>query len=194
MGLAPLKKFGIKKLNAVTLQAISGAGYPGLPSIDIVANVIPYIGGEEDKVETEPQKIVGDFADGEIRMLDAVISAQCNRVQVIDGHTVCVSVELARSRASTAFKEAFRSFRGIPQETNLPTAPKHPVVYLEENNRPQPRRDALAGAGMTVSVGRLRECPLLDYKFVTLGHNTIRGAAGAAVLNAELMHSRGMLD
>lgn len=193
LGLAPLKKFGIKKLNAVTLQAISGAGYPGLPSIDIVANVIPYIGGEEDKVETEPQKILGDLVDGEIRMLDAVISAQCNRVQVIDGHTVCVSIELAEKPSLDQVREAFRSFRGIPQERNLPTAPKHPVVYLDENNRPQPRRDALAGAGMTVTVGRLRECPLLGYKFVTLGHNTIRGAAGAAVLNAELMHTEGML-
>jgi len=193
LGLAPLKKFGIEKLNVVTLQAISGAGYPGLPSIDIVANVIPFIGGEEDKVETEPCKILGDLVDGGIRMLDTRISAQCNRVQVIDGHTVCVSIELAEKPGVEALKEAFRSFRGVPQELGLPTAPANPVVYLEENNRPQPRRDALAGGGMTVSVGRVRECPLLDYKFVTLGHNTIRGAAGAAVLNAELMHSRGML-
>lgn len=194
LGLAPLKKFGIQKLNVVTLQAISGAGYPGLSSMDIVANVIPFIGGEEDKVETEPCKILGDLADGEIRMLNTRISAQCNRVQVIDGHTVCVSIELAEKPGLEAMKEAFRSFRGAPQELGLPTAPANPVVYLEENNRPQPRRDALSGGGMTVTVGRLRECPLLDYKFVTLGHNTIRGAAGAAVLNAELMHSRGMLD
>ncbi len=194
LGLAPLKKFGIRKLNVVTMQAISGAGYPGLPSMDIVANVIPYIGGEEDKVETEPCKILGELVDGSIRPLEAVVSAQCNRVQVIDGHTVCVSIELGEKPSLEAVKEAFRSYRGVPQERNLPTAPERPVVYLEENSRPQPRRDALAGAGMTVSVGRLRECPLLGYKFVALGHNTIRGAAGAAVLNAELMHSEGLLE
>ena len=193
MGLAPLQPFGIRKINAVTLQAISGAGYPGLPSVDIVANVIPFIGGEEDKVETEPLKILGALRNNRIEPLEAVISAQCNRVQVIDGHTVCVSVELAEKPGVEALKEAFRSYRGIPQRMSLPTAPAQPVIYLDEGNRPQPRRDALAGGGMSVSVGRLRECPLLDYKFVCLGHNTIRGAAGAAVLNAELMHAQGLL-
>ncbi|MBI1355642.1 MAG: aspartate-semialdehyde dehydrogenase [Acidobacteria bacterium] len=193
MGLAPLKPFGIRKVNAVTLQAISGAGYPGLPSIDIVANAIPYIGGEEDKVETEPLKILGSLRGGEIQPLEMTISAQCNRVQVIDGHMVCVSVELEEKAGVEALKAAFREYSGAPQQMNLPTAPAQPVVYLEEPNRPQPRRDALAGGGMTVSVGRLRECPLLDYKFVCLGHNTIRGAAGAAVLNAELMHAQGLL-
>jgi aspartate-semialdehyde dehydrogenase len=156
--------------------------------------ILPYIGGEEDKVETEPCKILGDLVDGSIRPLEAVVSAQCNRVQVVDGHTVCVSIELAEKPSLEAVKEAFRSYRGVPQERNLPTAPERPVVYFEENNRPQPRRDALTGNGMTVSVGRLRECPLLGYKFVALGHNTIRGAAGAAVLNAELMHSEGLLE
>lgn len=194
MGLVPLKPFGIKKVLAATLQAISGAGYPGLPSVDIVANVIPYIGGEEDKVETESQKILGDYADGAIRHLDAAVSAHCNRVQVIDGHTVCLSVELEQKPGIDKLIEAFASFRGIPQERGLPTAPKRPVHVMTEPNRPQPRRDVMLEGGMAVSVGRVRECPLLDYKFVALGHNTVRGAAGAAVLNAELMKVEGWLD
>lgn len=194
MGLVPLKPFGIKKILAATLQAISGAGYPGLPSVDIVANVIPYIGGEEDKVETESQKILGDYADGAIRHLDAAVSAHCNRVQVIDGHTVCVSIELVDKPGVDKLIEAFASFRGVPQERNLPTAPKQPVHVMTEQNRPQPRRDVMLEGGMAVSVGRVRECPILDYKFVVLGHNTVRGAAGAAVLNAELMKTEGWLD
>ncbi|MCB9384712.1 MAG: aspartate-semialdehyde dehydrogenase [Bryobacterales bacterium] len=194
MGLAPLKQFGIEKASVVTLQAISGAGYPGLPAVDIVANVIPYIGGEEDKVETETQKILGTLSGGKIENLDAVVSAQCNRVQVIDGHTVCVSVQLAARPTIAEVEEAFRSFRGLPQEKNLPTAPKQAIHLLPEPNRPQPRRDAMREGGMAVSVGRVRECPLFGYKFVCLGHNTVRGAAGAAVLNAELMESEGWLD
>ena len=194
MGLAPLKQFGIRKVFAATLQAISGAGYPGLASVDIVANVIPFIKNEEEKVETETQKILGALADGKVEPLPAAVSAHCNRVQVIDGHTVAVSVELAERPSLDALREAFRSFRGKPQERGLPTAPERPVEYLEQTDRPQPRRDALAGNGMTVSVGRLRECPILGYKFVALGHNTIRGAAGAAVLNAELLYDQGWLD
>jgi aspartate-semialdehyde dehydrogenase len=194
MGLAPLKQFGLKKISAVTMQAISGAGYPGLPAVDIVANVIPYIGSEEEKMESETQKILGDFAGGRIEALAAIVSAQCNRVQVIDGHTVCVSVELGAKPSIEELKAAFTGFRGVPQEKNLPTAPKQPIHLMAEQDRPQPRRDALREGGMAVSVGRVRECPLLGYKFVCLGHNTIRGAAGAAVLNAELMHSEGWLD
>lgn len=194
MGLAPLKRFGLTKISVVTLQAISGAGYPGLPAVDIVANVIPYIGSEEEKMESETRKILGDYSGGKIDNHTAVVSAQCNRVQVIDGHTVCVSVELEAKPSLDELKAAFTEYRGVPQEKNLPTAPKQPIHLMAEQNRPQPRRDALREGGMAVSVGRVRECPLLGYKFVCLGHNTIRGAAGAAVLNAELLHSEGWLD
>ncbi len=194
MGLAPLKRFGLEKVFATTLQAISGAGYPGLASVDIVANVVPYIGNEEEKMESETLKILGEYSDGAVANHSAVVSAQCNRVQVIDGHTVCVSVELAQKPSLDELRAAFSEFRGAPQEKSLPTAPSQPVHLLSEPNRPQPRRDALREGGMAVSVGRVRECPLLDYKFVCLGHNTIRGAAGAAVLNAELLQSEGWLD
>ena len=194
MGLAPLKPFGIKKVIASTMQAISGAGYPGLASMDIVANVIPYIGGEEEKMQCETQKLLGDFKGGRVEPLDAVVSAHCNRVGVVDGHTVAVSVELEQKPAIAELEAAFVSFRGAPQEKNLPTAPKQPVHLMTQPYRPQPRRDALIEQGMAVSVGRVRVCPVLGYKFVVLGHNTIRGAAGAAVLNAELMLSEGLLD
>ena len=194
MGLAPLKPFGLKRIAAVTLQAISGAGYPGHAAVDIVANVIPFIKNEEEKMESETQKILGEFRGGKVQDLAAVVSAQCNRVQVIDGHTVCVSVDLAAKPSLDDLKAAFTGFRGLPQEKDLPTAPKQAIHLLAEDNRPQPRRDALRDGGMAVSVGRVRECKLLGYKFVCLGHNTIRGAAGAAVLNAELMYSEGWLD
>lgn len=194
MGLAPLRPFGIKRILAATLQAISGAGYPGLPSVDIVANVIPHIGGEEEKMQSETAKILGSLVDGGIAVLDAPMSAHCNRVQVVDGHTVCVSVELEAKPTIDELKAAFTSFRGVPQQKNLHTAPKQPVHLMAEPDRPQPRRDAMRENGMAVSVGRVRECPILGYKFVVLGHNTIRGAAGAAVLNAELLQSEGWLD
>ena len=194
LGLAPLKPFGIKKILAATMQAISGAGYPGLPSMDILGNVIPYIGGEEEKMETETQKILGSFADGRIEPLPAAVSAHCNRVGVIDGHTVAVSVELEKKPGVEQLKEAFAAFRGLPQERNLPSAPRQPVHVMTADDRPQPRKDALLENGMAVSVGRVRECPILDYKFVVLGHNTIRGAAGAAVLNAEMLADQGLLD
>ncbi|HLI86047.1 MAG TPA: aspartate-semialdehyde dehydrogenase [Bryobacteraceae bacterium] len=194
MGLAPLKQFGITKVVATTLQAISGAGYPGVASMDIVANVIPYIGGEEEKMQQETQKILGEFRGDHIEPLAAMVSAHCNRVPVIDGHTVTVSVELSAKPSMAELHAAYDSFRGVPQERHLPSAPPRPVIYMRENNRPQPRRDAERERGMSAFVGRLRPCPVFDYKFVALGHNTIRGAAGAAVLNAELMHSEGMLD
>ncbi len=176
------------------MQAISGAGYPGVASMDINANVIPYIGGEEEKMQQETQKILGDFAGDKITPLAAKVSAHCNRVPVVDGHTVTVSVELERKPSLEEAIQAINEFRGVPQQRNLPSAPAQPVVYMDAQDRPQPRRDVERENGMTVFVGRLRECPVLDFKFVALGHNTIRGAAGAAVLNAELMYSEGLLD
>jgi aspartate-semialdehyde dehydrogenase len=176
------------------MQAVSGAGYPGMPSMDILGNVVPYIGSEEEKMESETQKILGDYNADSVHPLAASVSAHCNRVAVIDGHTVAVSVELQQKIGVEKLQEAFRAFRGRPQEKELPSAPKQPIHLLTEPNRPQPRKDAMRERGMAVSVGRVRECPVLDYKFVVLGHNTIRGAAGAAVLNAELLLSEGLLD
>jgi len=194
MGLAPLKQFGITKIIATTLQAISGAGYPGVASMDIVGNVIPFIGGEEEKMQQETQKILGEFRGDHIEPLAAKVSAHCNRVAVVDGHTVTVSVELSSKPSEADLRHAFASFSAVPQHRQLPSAPARPVIYMEDANRPQPRKDAERERGMSAFVGRLRPCPVLDYKFVALGHNTVRGAAGAAVLNAELMHSEGMLD
>ena len=194
MGLGPLKPFGITKVIATTLQAISGAGYPGVASMDIVGNVIPYIGGEEEKMQQETQKILGEFRGDHIEPLAAKVSAHCNRVPVVDGHTVTVSVEFSSKPTEADLRHAIDTFTALPQQRQLPSAPPRPVIYLEEANRPQPRKDADRDRGMTACIGRLRACPVLDYKFVALGHNTVRGAAGAAVLNAELMHSEGMLD
>ncbi|HEY1221335.1 MAG: aspartate-semialdehyde dehydrogenase [Bryobacteraceae bacterium] len=194
MGLGPLKPFGITKVIVTTMQAISGAGYPGVASMDIVGNVIPFIGGEEEKMQVETQKILGAFRGDHIEPLAAKVSAQCNRVAVVDGHTETVSVEFSTKPSEQELRRAFAEFSGVPQERKLPSAPPAPVIYLEETNRPQPRKDAERERGMAAFVGRLRACPVLDWKFVVLSHNTIRGAAGAAVLNAELMHSEGMLD
>ncbi len=194
MGLGPLKQFGITRIVTTTLQAISGAGYPGVPSMDIVGNVIPFIGGEEEKMQQETQKILGEFRGDHIEPLAAKVSAHCNRVAVVDGHTVTISVEFSSKPAEADLRHAFDVFTGVPQQRGLPSAPPRPVIYLEEADRPQPRKDAERDRGMTACVGRLRACPVLDYKFVALAHNTVRGAAGAAVLNAELMYSEGMLD
>ncbi len=194
LALAPLKQFGIQRVIATTMQAISGAGYPGVASMDINANVIPYIGNEEEKMESETQKILGDFAGENITPLAAKVSAQCNRVPVVDGHMVAVSVELERKVDREELIAAMENFSSVPQERKLPSAPPNPIIYLAENDRPQPRRDVERERGMAVFVGRLRKCPVLDFKFMALGHNTIRGAAGAAVLNAELMYSEGLLD
>ncbi len=193
MALAPLKRFGIRRVMVTTMQAISGAGYPGVASLDINANVIPFIGGEEDKMERETQKILGEFRDHRVEPLAARVSAQCNRVPVVDGHTLCVSVEFEHKPSAAEIIAALRGWQGVPQRKGLPSAPPCPVIYMEEPDRPQPRRDVERENGMAVFVGRLRPCPVLDYKFVALGHNTVRGAAGAAVLNAELMHSEGWL-
>jgi aspartate-semialdehyde dehydrogenase len=194
MALAPLKSFGIAKVIATTLQAISGAGYPGVPSMDINANVIPFIGGEEEKMQQETQKILGEFRGDHIDPLPARVSAHCNRVPVVDGHTVTVSVELTGKPSEADIRHAIDNFSSVPQERNLPSAPRRPVIYLEQKDRPQPRKDVELERGMAAFIGRLRPCPVLDYKLVALSHNTVRGAAGAAVLNAELMHSEGLLD
>ena len=193
LALAPLRQFGLKSTLVTTQQAISGAGYPGVASWDILGNVIPYIAGEEDKFEPETQKILGRVVNGAIEIHPVVVSATATRVPVHDGHTVSASVKLEQKVTAEAIIGAFNSFRGRPQELKLPSAPAQPVVYLQEPNRPQPTLDVDRGGGMTVTVGRLRTCPVLDYKFVALGHNTIRGAAGAAILNAELMREEGLL-
>ena len=194
MALGPLKQFGITKVIVSTMQAVSGAGYPGVASMDIIGNVVPFIGSEEEKMEQETQKILGDFKGDHIEPLAAKVSAHCNRVAVVDGHTETVSLEFSSKPSEGDLRHALDTFRGLPQQRDLPSAPPRPVIYMEEANRPQPRKDAERERGMAAFVGRLRPCPVLDYKFVVLSHNTIRGAAGAAVLNAELMHSEGMLD
>ena len=194
MALGPLKPFGITRVVVTTMQAISGAGYPGVASMDIVGNVIPFIGGEEVKMQQETQKILGDFRGGRVEPLSARVSAHCNRVPVVDGHTVTVSVEFASKPSEPELLAALSAFTGLPQERKLPSAPARPVIYMAEANRPQPRRDVERERGMAVFVGRLRPCPVFDYKFVALGHNTVRGAAGAAILNAELMYTEGLLD
>ena len=194
MALGPLAQFGIERVIVATMQAVSGAGYPGIASVDVLANVIPFVGGEEEKMQQETQKILGTVSNGRAEPLKARVSAHCNRVAVTDGHTVAASVELASKLSLDDVRNAFSNFRGLPQQRKLPSAPAQPVIYMPQQDRPQPRRDASRENGMSVFVGRLRECPVLDLKFVACGHNTIRGAAGAAVLNAELMLSEGFLD
>ena len=194
MALAPLRQFGLETTLVTTLQAISGAGYPGVASWDILGNVIPYIGGgEEEKIETETRKILGTLTVDRVENHPVRLSATTTRVPVQNGHTGSISVGLAQKPTADAVIDAWRSFRGRPQELELPSAPPQPVVYLTEQNRPQPILDANRDGGMTVTVGRLRPCPLFSYKFVAHGHNTIRGAAGAAILNAELLHREGLL-
>jgi aspartate-semialdehyde dehydrogenase len=193
MALAPLRQFGLKTALVTTMQAISGAGYPGVASWDILGNVIPFIGGEEDKFEPETQKILGRVAGGAIEPYPVVVSATATRVPVHYGHTVSTSVKLDQKVGPEAVIDAFNGFHGRPQALKLPSAPAQPLVYLGESNRPQPVLDVNRDGGMTVTVGRLRPCPVLDYKFIALGHNTIRGAAGAAILNAELMREEGIL-
>lgn len=192
LALAPLRQFGLESTMVTTLQAISGAGYPGVASWDILGNVIPFIGGEEEKIENETRKILGCQRGDRIDPHEVTISAHTTRVPVQDGHTEMVSVALAGKPSAEELLEAFARFSGRPQQLELPSAPPQPLVYLDEPNRPQPRLDVDRGSGMTVSIGRLRPCRLFDYKFVALGHNTVRGAAGAAVLNAELMRAEGI--
>jgi aspartate-semialdehyde dehydrogenase len=188
MALGPLHQaFGVEKVFVATMQAISGAGYPGVASLDILGNVIPFINGEEEKIEIETRKILGALAGDRVQLADFVISAQTSRVPVEDGHTECVSVKFRKPASVEAIKDRLQNFRGLPQELELPSAPPQPIIVMEEPDRPQPRRDVMAANGMATLVGRLRPCPLLDFRFVILGHNTIRGAAGASILNAELL-------
>lgn len=193
MALAPIHRaFGVKRLIVTTMQALSGAGYPGPSAIDMLGNVIPYIGGaEEEKVESEPLKIMGSMDGDHIRFAECRISAHTNRVFVEDGHTECVSLELEKKATPDEVARVLAAFTSLPQELKLPFAPERPVIVTEERDRPQPRLDRDAGGGMSAVVGRIRECPVFDIRFVVLSHNTIRGAAGAAILNAELMKSQG---
>jgi aspartate-semialdehyde dehydrogenase len=185
--------FGIEKLFVVTLQAISGAGYPGISAMDIVGNVIPYISGEEEKMEAEPQKLLGKWDGARFIGAGLGISAHCNRVPVTDGHMECLSVRLKKTATLDEVREALRNFQ-VPEElAALPSAIKNPVVVVDEPDRPQPRKDVNVGNGMAAVVGRVRECPLLDVKLTLLSHNLVRGAAGAALLNAELLAARGYL-
>ena len=194
MVLAPLRQFGLRAVNVTTLQAVSGAGYPGVPSMDIIGNVVPFIGGEEEKIESETQKILGSLDSDSVTPHLVVVSAHTTRVPVIDGHTLMASIRLDDGPMVEEVRHALRSWRGRPQELGLPSAPPAPIICLEQPDRPQPRRDALRDGGMAVSVGRIRPCPMLGLKLAALGHNTIRGAAGAAVLNAELMVAEGWLE
>jgi aspartate-semialdehyde dehydrogenase len=196
--LAALRRFGLKRVMVTTFQAVSGAGYPGVPSLDILGNVIPYIGGDEEKkVETEMPKILGSFQGGEagrIVPLPMRVSASCNRVPSIDGHLVTASVEFEDRPPREEILAALAGFSGLPQERRLPSAPQRPIHLMDAPDRPQPRKDAGIERGMATAVGRVRDCDVLHTKFVALSHNVLRGAAGAAVLNAELMQSEGLLE
>ena len=185
--------FGLERIFVVTLQAISGAGYPGVASMDIQGNVVPFISGEEEKMESEPQKLLGKWDRTRFIEAGLGISAHCNRVAVLDGHLECVSLGLKKIASLAEVREALRTFEVEQELAALPTALRHPVIVMDEENRPQPRRDVEAGRGMAAVVGRIRECPLHDVKLTLLSHNLLRGAAGAALLNAELLAARGFI-
>jgi aspartate-semialdehyde dehydrogenase len=198
MALKPIEeRFGIEQIFAATMQAVSGAGYPGVASMDILDNVVPYIGSEEEKMEAETLKLLGKLEGHGVTPLDAKMTAHCNRVPVVDGHTECVSIKLGNKLGRAATREdilaAWAEFKPLAG-MDLPFAPEQPVEWTEQNDRPQPRLDRNRGNGMTVTVGRLRPCNLLDWKFVLLSHNTVRGAAGATILNAELLANLGKLE
>ncbi len=194
IALKPLHDiFGLKKVFVTTMQALSGAGYPGVASLDILDNVIPYINGEEEKIETESLKLLGEIKNDKFSFANIKISAQCNRVNVKDGHLEAVNVRLARKASLDEVKRAFKNFNPL-KKLDLPSLPTYPIIVNEEVDRPQPKYDCDLGNGMSISVGRIRRCNILDYKFLVLSHNTIRGAAGAAILNAELMKVKGYLD
>ncbi len=193
LALKPLaERFGLRAVFVSTMQAVSGAGYPGVPSLDILGNVVPFIRNEEEKLEAETQRLLGKLEGNRVIPLDARMSAHCNRVAVEDGHTESVSIQLATKPSREEVLDAWREFQPL-REKNLPSAPLQPVEYAAAEDRPQPRLDRMRGRGMTATVGRLRPCSLLDWKFTVLSHNTIRGAAGAALLNAELLASQGKL-
>jgi aspartate-semialdehyde dehydrogenase len=195
IALKPLQdRFGLDTINVVTMQAVSGAGYPGVPSLDILGNVIPYIPKEEEKMEEETRKLLGKLDGSGIVPGDFAMSAQCNRVAVEDGHTESVFLKLKKKAAPEEVIAAWNEFSALPQELKLPNAPERAIQYVTQADRPQPRLDVEAGRGMTTTVGRLRPCSVLDWKFTVLSHNTIRGAAGAALLNAELLKVQGYLD
>ena len=195
VALAPLEQaFGIDKLFLVTMQAVSGAGYPGVPSLDILGNVIPYIADEEPKLEKEMTKLLGRYVNDSVAPAPMKVSSHTNRVAVEHGHTVCITASFNSRVTPEDATRVLREWRGSEDTRNLPSSPEHPLVVTDEPNRPQPRRDVNAGAGMTVTVGRVRPDPILDIRMVALGHNTIRGAAGGSVLNAELLAATGRLD
>ena len=194
MALAPLHAaFGVRQLFLATMQAVSGAGYPGVPSLDILGNVIPFIGDEEPKLERELPKLLGRYRDGAVEHATFRASAHTNRVPVEHGHTVCMSVAFERAPTTAEATEALRAWRGDADVAALPSAPRPPLVVTDAESRPQPRRDVGAGNGMAVVVGRVRPDPVLDLRLVALGHNTVRGAAGGSVLNAELLVARGLV-
>ncbi|MCA1949711.1 MAG: aspartate-semialdehyde dehydrogenase [Treponema sp.] len=187
--------YEIRRMFVTTMQAVSGAGYPGVPSLDMIDNIVPYIGGEEEKSEQEPLKILGSIQGGSIvNASGPLVSAHCNRVPVVDGHTACVSLEFGDKKPSIEeVKAIWSKFRALPQELKLPFAPEQPIIVREEADRPQPRKDRDADKAMAVSVGRIRPCKLFDLRFVGLSHNTVRGAAGGGILNAELLKAKGYL-
>lgn len=194
LALKPLHDaFGLEAVHVVTMQAVSGAGIPGVPSMQILDNLVPFIGGEEEKLEQETLKILGRLDGDAITNASIRVGAACNRVPVIDGHTECVSVKLARPATQGQVRAAFEAFRGEPQRLQLPSAPAQPIHYLDARDRPQPRLDRNRDGGMATTIGRLRPCPLFDYKFVLLSHNTLRGAAGGSILVAELALAQGCL-
>lgn len=194
LALAPLHQhFGVKSVVATTMQALSGAGYPGVASLEISDNVLPFIRSEEEKIEEETLKILGEFTNDRIEHADMGVSAQCHRVNVSDGHLAAVRIKLVRAAAIDEVRDALSSFTALPQELKLYSAPERPIVVRDEPDRPQPRQDRDAGAGMSVTIGRLFPDNVMDYRFVALSHNTIRGAAGAAILNAELLLATGRL-
>ncbi len=194
MALAAVRRFRPARVTVSTMQAVSGAGYPGVPSLDILGNLIPFIDGEEEKIQTETQKILGTLRNSGVEPHPVVVSAQTTRVPVVNGHTETISVAFEDKPSLEDLKAAFRTFTGTPQQHGCPSAPTQPLVVMEEANRPQPRLDVERDGGMAVFIGRVRPCPVFDYKFVALGHNTVRGAAGAAVLNAELMLAERLID
>lgn len=193
--LKPLDRaFGLRKLFAVTMQAISGAGHPGVPSLDILGNIVPYIGGEEEKIEREARLLLGQVTDGRRSDADILVSAQANRVPVLDGHTICLSLGFIEPPTVQEAIAALTDFRGPAEVQDLPSAPERPILVRSELDRPQPRRDRDAEDGMAVTVGRVRQCPLLDLRLVSVSHNTLRGAASGSILNAELLVARGYLE
>ena len=194
MALKPLLKYGIRRLHLVSEQAISGAGYPGVSSMDMIDNIVPYVPGDEQKMETESRKMLGYFNGEGIDTLEMVVGATCTRVPVLDGHLVNISIELADRPTISSIVADWETYQAEEPVPSLPSAPEFPLQYLDAIDRPQPRRDRDAGRGMMTSIGRLRDCPILGYKFAALSHNTVRGAAGCSIMNAELLAVKGLIE